>query len=392
MEDNVKNWREEACKTPCKTLGYACKVNPTFAETIKGIKNPLSKSDIDDYYREDPYKGVIATALWLEKHIMTPREFILLASSRADVIRCQIRYWTKLLEEEGIRSAFYASAGHIFESRKPQWVETSAIFTLPPWELLHFIDKDTFSSNRLPILDINRHYYLLKRTHSEKINEWYSLNDEGGIVANKHLMDFIYFDYCVQISYSRRIVPELDVVRKCSYFFLYPDDFYTVAERIGFHYNKEASSDKKQLFSYVIDALYSNDLLMVKLNIVDYIRLDAFIMSNPNIDTSDIHLEGGGTISIIRKGTSPEDPIVLSCPRFLVKDVEERIILYLTESIVYIPKYEDWEMIGIENRTISGKVFDVGTVRIRYLDIFGKMTSQHLVEFFFHNTDSVADC
>ena len=40
-------------------------------------------------------------------------------------------------------------------------------------------------------------------------------------------------------------------------------------------------------------------------------------------------------------------------------------------------------MIGIKSRTINGEVFDVYTVRIKYLDIFGRMTSQHLVEWFF---------
>ena len=329
MEDctTVHDWLYEANMASYKALEYAKSHSETFASALKGIKNPLSEKDIETYYQEDPYKGVVATSLWLHKHILTPREFILLATSNADIIRCQIKYWTKLLEEEGIRSAFYASAGHLFESRKPQWVETSAIFTLPPWELLHFIDKDTFSSNRLPILDINRHYYLLKRANYEKINEWYSLNDEGGIVANKLRMDSIYFDYCVQISYSRRVIPELSVVRKRSYFFSYPDDFYVVAERIGYHYDKETSADTKQLMSWVIDVLYTNGLLTIKPNVIDYIRLDAFIMSNHNIDISDIHLDGGGSFSIIRKGTSPEDPITLSCPDFLVKKVEERIIL-----------------------------------------------------------------
>lgn len=383
MEENTKNWLVEADKAAYKALDYANKINPTFAETIKGIKNPLSEQDIDGYYKEDPYKGVIATALWLEKHILTPREFVLLASSRADVIRCQIRYWTKLLNEEGIRSAFYASAGHLYEKRKPQWVETSAIFTLPPWELLHFLDNGV--SRKLPIFDKNQHYHLLEIEHSEKIDKWYSLNEDGGVVSNEHLMDSIYFDYCVRVSYSKSVISELDVVRKRSYLFLYPIDFYIVAKNIGFHHDKEDSPETKKLMSLVIDALYSNDLLMVKPNVADYIRLDAFIMSNPNIDTRDITLEGGGSVSIIRKGTSPEEPIVLSCPPSMVKDVEERIILYLTQSVVYIPRYEDWEMTSIESRTIYGKAFDVSTVRIRYFDIFGKMTSQHLTEWFFCN-------
>ena len=126
-------------------------------------------------------------------------------------------------------------------------------------------------------------------------------------------------------------------------------------------------------------------LNVIKPNIADYIRLDAFIMSNPNIDTSNINLEGGGKVSIIRKGTSPEEPITLSCPRELVKEVEERIMLYLIESFVYLPKYERWDMVNIESRTINGKVFDVCTVHVSFYDIFGKMTSQHLTEWFFLN-------
>lgn len=385
MKEKAKNWLENADESAYNALDYANKLNPTFAETIKGIKNPLSEEDIAAYYKEDPYKGVVATSLWLNKHILTPREFVLLASSKAVVIRCQIRYWTRLLNEEGVRPAFYASAGHLYESRKPLGVETSAIFTLPPWELLHFIDIDTFSSNRLPILDINRHYTILKNVHSEKVEDWYTLNDDGGIVANKDLMDSIYFDYCVRMSSDRCVIPELDIVRKRSYFFLYPIDFHVVANNIGFHYEKEASSNTKQLFSWVIDTLYTNGLLMIKPNIADYIRLDAFIMSNPNIDTSNINLEGGGKVSIIRKGTSPEEPITLSCPRELVKEIEERIMLYLIESFVYLPKYERWDMVNIESRTINGKVFDVCTVHVSFYDIFGKMTSQHLTEWFFLN-------
>lgn len=366
-------------------LRYACKRNATFAATIKEIKNPLSRWDVYEYYKEDPYKGAVATSLYLLKHKKSPREFSLLASSSPDIIRCQIRYWTKLLEKDGIRPAFYASAGYLFESKKPHDVETSAIFTLPPWELLHFIGIEFFANERPPILSTQRHYFMLDRTHSEKKNEWYSKNDEGEPVPNKTKMDDIYFDYCVRESTSPLVFSELKITRKNSYFFSYPIDFKIVARRIGFHNDQDIPKDTRRLMSLVIDALYTNDLLMTKPNVADYIRLDAFIMANPNIDTSDITIEGGGGFSIIRKGASPEEPIILSCPRELVKEVEERIMLYLIESFVYLPKYERWDIVNIESKTINGKVFDVCTVHVSFYDIFGTMTSQHLVEWFFKN-------
>ena len=83
MKDKTRNWLEGASEAAYNALDYANKLNPAFAETVKSIKNPLSEEDIAAYYKEDPYKGVVATSLWLNKHILTPREFVLLASSRA---------------------------------------------------------------------------------------------------------------------------------------------------------------------------------------------------------------------------------------------------------------------------------------------------------------------
>lgn len=189
----LHNWNNNANVAIRMVVEKAYNQYPVFASAINEINSLLSEEDVFDYYKDDPYKGVIATSLWFGKHMLVPREFRLLASSNADIIRCQIRYWTKLLKEEGVRPAFYASAGYLYESRKPLGVETSAIFTLPPWELLHFLDEH----NRIPILCIQRHYSMLEKLHSEKIKEWYSRNDKGELVPNKKKMDEIFFDYCL---------------------------------------------------------------------------------------------------------------------------------------------------------------------------------------------------
>lgn len=189
----LQNWNDKANVAIRMVVEKAYNRYPVFAAAINEINSLLSEEDVFDCYKDDPYKGVIATSLWLGKHMLTPREFGLLASSNADIIRCQIRYWTKLLKEEGVRPAFYASAGYLYESRKPLGVETSAIFTLPPWELLHFLDEHS----RIPILCIQRHYSMLEKQHSEKIKEWYSRNDKGELVPNKNKMDEIFFDYCL---------------------------------------------------------------------------------------------------------------------------------------------------------------------------------------------------
>lgn len=306
MEDNVKNWLEEADKAAYKALDYANKINPTFAETIKGIKNPLSEQDIDGYYKEDPYKGIIATALYLDKHILTPREFVILASSRADVIRCQIRYWTKLLEKEGIRSAFYASAGFLCEKRKPKDIESSAIFTLPPWELLHFLGFNLPMADRPPVYNIHNHYRHLKRINSNKCKEWLSWNDDGKLIADNKLMDYIYFDYCTRCRSGRKKYPELEIIPWRG-------------------------------------VMYSN------------------------------------------KGTSPEYPITLYCKKELAGDVETAILNTLLDCRLYLEQYENVDIVGIEERTINGESYDVATLHIQYYNIFGKMTSQHLSEWFFRN-------
>lgn len=136
---------------------------------------------------------------------------------------------------------------------------------------------------------------------------------------------------------------------------------------------------------YVLYALYENGLLSERISIANYIQLEAFITSSPSIDTRDITLEGGGGCAYIRKGISPESPITISCPDDLIKDVIERIVIYITECRLYIPRYESWDVINIESRIINGEVCYVCTVQVGFYNIFGKTTSQHLVEWFFKN-------
>ncbi len=175
----------------------------------------------------------------------------------------------------------------------------------------------------------------------------------------------------------------LDIHKRRSYFVFFPSDFHEVKYRLALRRNEELDEGTKRLMSYVLHALYGNGLLSENISIANYLQLEALITSNPNIDTRDISLEGG--CAYIRKGVSPESPIILSCPDDLIRDVIERIVIYITECRLYIPRYESWDVINIEDRTINGEQCYVCTVHVRYYDIFGKTTSQHLVKWFFKN-------
>ena len=175
----------------------------------------------------------------------------------------------------------------------------------------------------------------------------------------------------------------LEVHKWRSYFVFFPKGFREVKYRLALRHNEELDEETKKLMSYVLYALYENGLLSESISIANYLQLEAFITSNPNIDTRDITLEGGGGCAYIRKGISAESPITISCPDDLVRDVIKRIVIYIIECRLYIPRYESWDVINIESRTINGKVCYACTVHVRYYNIFGKTTSQHLVEWFF---------
>ena len=182
-------------------------------------------------------------------------------------------------------------------------------------------------------------------------------------------------------------IDTLEIHKWRSYFIFYPRDFQEVKYRLALRRNEDIDDETKRLMSYVLYALYENGLLSENISIANYLQLEAFITSNPNIDTRDITLEGGGGCAYIRKGISAESPINLSCPDDQIKDVIERIVIYITECRLYIPRYESWDVINIEDRTINGVLCYVCTVHVRFYNIFGKTTSQHLVEWFFKNNN-----
>lgn len=181
----------------------------------------------------------------------------------------------------------------------------------------------------------------------------------------------------------------LEVYKWRSYFVFFPRDFREVKYRLALRRDEELDKATKRLMSYVLYALYENGLLSESISIANYLQLEAFITSNPNIDTRDITLEGGGGCAYIRKGISPESPIIVSCPDDLVRDAIERIVIYITECRLYLPQYESWDVVNIERKTINGEVCYVCTVHVRYYNIFGKTTSQHMVEWYFKNNSSL---
>lgn len=181
----------------------------------------------------------------------------------------------------------------------------------------------------------------------------------------------------------------LEIFKWRSYFVFFPNDFREVKYRLALRHYEELDDETKRLMSYVLYALYENGLLSESISIANYLQLEAFITSNPNIDTRDITLEGGGGCAYIKKGISPESPIIMSCPDDLVRDAIERIVIYITECRLYLPQYESWDVVNIERKTINGEVCYVCTVHVRYYNIFGKTTSQHMVEWYFKNNSSL---
>lgn len=85
-------------------------------------------------------------------------------------------------------------------------------------------------------------------------------------------------------------------------------------------------------------------------------------------------------------GTSADDPIELSCDKDFVSQVEESVVLYLNSISLNLEQYESREIVGREDRKINGETLDVIKVHVKYYDIFGKRTFQHLVMWFFKNT------
>ena len=177
----------------------------------------------------------------------------------------------------------------------------------------------------------------------------------------------------------------LEVLKWHSYFVFFPQDFREVKFRLALRHNEELDEGTKRLMSHVLYALYENGLLSESISIANFLQLEAFITSNPNIDTRDITLEGGGGCAYIRKGISPESPITLSCPEDLIDNIIERIVFYITECRLYIPRYESWDVINIESRVVDNVSCYVCTVHVRFYNIFGNTTSQHLVEWYFKN-------
>ena len=174
---------------------------PTFAETVNSIRNPLYEEDVFNYFEEDTYKGVVAALLWLNTHRKKWKLFQTIPSFDADRIRYCVNYVANLIEENRMEDAFYSLLGSPYNIAKiPADVETCFIIASPPWEMLHFIGYQLSPNKRPPILDMRKHFSILKEADPRLAFHWYSEWKDGRLEADMGEMDIIYFDYCKRIQ------------------------------------------------------------------------------------------------------------------------------------------------------------------------------------------------
>lgn len=178
---------------------------------------------------------------------------------------------------------------------------------------------------------------------------------------------------------------ELEVHNPRFYIISFVMDWYELGKRIGFFNEAVPTSKTMELRRQVIIALLKNDLLANAPHLDDVVRGDGYISTDLDFDLGNLNTEDDSSFIISKKGTSADDPIILSCDKELVGKVEESIVLYLNSSSLYLEQYESREIVGREDRKINGETLDVLKVHVKYYDIFGKTTSQHLEELFFKN-------
>ena len=184
---------------------------------------------------------------------------------------------------------------------------------------------------------------------------------------------------------SKTACSELEVHNPRFYIISFVMDWYELGKRIGFYKEAVPTSKTMELRRQVIIALLKNDLLANAPHLDDVVRGDGYISTDLDFDLGNLNTEDDSSFIISKKGTSADDPIILSCDKELVGKVEESIVLYLNSSSLYLERYESREIVGREDRKINGKTLDVIKVHVKYYDIFGKTTSQHLEELFFKN-------
>ena len=184
---------------------------------------------------------------------------------------------------------------------------------------------------------------------------------------------------------SKTACSELEVHNPRFYIISFVMDWYELGKRIGFYNEAVPTSKTMELRRQVIIALLKNDLLANAPHLDDVVRGDGNISADLDFDMDKYTSEDDSSFIISKKGTSVDDPIILSCDKELVGKVEESVVLYLNSSSLYLEQYESREIVGREDRKINGETLDVLKVHVKYYDIFGKTTSQHLEELFFKN-------
>lgn len=185
---------------------------------------------------------------------------------------------------------------------------------------------------------------------------------------------------------SKTSCSELEVHNPRFYIIFHVIDLYELGKRIGFYNEAVPTSKTMELRRQVIITLQKNELLANAPLLDDVVRGDGYIGADLDFDLDNLKTEDDSSFIISKKGTSADDPIILSCDKELVGKVEVSIVLYLNSSSLYLERYESREIVGREDRKINGETLDVIKVHVKYYDIFGKTTSQHLVECFFKNT------
>lgn len=195
------DWLEKDSESWQRWVEHMATDYSTFAETINNIKNLLFEKDVFNYFEEDTYKGVLAALLWLNNHRKRWREFQIIPSFDADRIRYGVSYLANLLDENRMEEAFYSLLGYPYNINKiPADVETCFIVASPPWKMLHFIGYKLPSNKRPPILDVKKHFSMLKETEPRLAFYWYSEWKDGRLEADILEIYSIYMDYCEKVQ------------------------------------------------------------------------------------------------------------------------------------------------------------------------------------------------
>ncbi len=189
---NVFNWKTYANK---KTIPIIVEAERylEFGRVVKDMSDKLNREQVAYYYKEDIYKGFIATLLWggMHKGRYNKAEdnnfFRVLSVNKEDVVSRIVKI--KSLLSNNIRGAFLASKNednHIKGIGDSYWTK-----------IMYFLKYDDYSGLKPLIFDSimqKVHCAILIDTIGDKVKDWYYLDNKNNLCLKKP-SDDAYMDY-----------------------------------------------------------------------------------------------------------------------------------------------------------------------------------------------------